>query len=56
MRPTKRRNPATGPRLDVAGFYRDMLTGRYPAVSAPTYRDVEEWSRTQTVRSTHGIA
>lgn len=57
MRQTKRRNPnsrQTGP--DVAGFFREMLTGKYPAIPAPSHRDVEEWSRDRHERSAHGVA
>lgn len=46
MRQTKRRNPRSSEiDLDVATFFREMLTGKYRAISAPTYRDIEEWAR-----------
>lgn len=47
MRPTRRRKALRSgdPEINVGAFYRDMLTGRYPAIPAPTVRDIEEWAR-----------
>ncbi|QZH60493.1 hypothetical protein K1X22_01285 [Mycolicibacterium farcinogenes] len=48
MRPTRRRSRQRTEGLNgpsVADFYRALLTGEYPAIAAPTYRDYEEYAR-----------